>query len=416
MESLILNTFDNFGGAARAAYRLHLGLCALGASSQMLVRTKSSSDETVIDERSIVAKAGRISNYLPLLFYPKLEDQLFSTQWFPDMVHPKVAKINPDIINLHWICGGYLQVETLKKFKKPLVWTLQDMWAFTGGCHYSYDCDRYKENCGQCPQLRSSKSYDLSRWIWRRKLKAWRDIDLTIVTPCAWMAECVKESSLFRERRVEVIPFCLNTKVYKPIDQKIARELLNLPQDKKLILFGAIAATTDRRKGFPLLLNALNELSRQAGWRDKFEVVVFGSSKPKKMIDYGFHAHYLGSFADDVALALVYSSADVMVVPSLQESFGQTASEALACGTPVVAFDATGLKDIVDHQVSGYLAKPYESEDLAKGIAWVLEDQDRHQRLRIDAREKAEEKFALELQAQRYLELFHEILTRSGSL
>jgi glycosyltransferase involved in cell wall biosynthesis len=213
---------------------------------------------------------------------------------------------------------------------------------------------------------------------------------------------------------VEVIPFCLNTQIYKPIDQKVARELLNLPKNKKLILFGAIAATTDQRKGFPLLLKALKELSNQAGWRDRFEVVVFGASKPQKMIDYGFHAHYLGAFSDDIALALVYSSADVMVVPSLQESFGQTASEALACGTPVVAFNATGLKDIVDHQINGYLAKAYESEDLANGIAWVLENQDRHQRLRANARKKAEEKFALELQAQRYLELFHEIVKADG--
>ncbi len=196
---------------------------------------------------------------------------------------------------------------------------------------------------------------------------------------------------------------------YQPIDKPTARELLQLPQDKSLVLFGALAATKDQRKGFSLLAMALQRLS-QTAWKDRIEVVIFGASPPVQPIDIGFTPRYLGRLHDDIALALAYSAADVMAVPSTHESFGQTASEALACGTPVVAFNATGLMDIVDHQQNGDLAQPYESGDLANGIAWVLEDRERHADLCRKARRKAERQFTLESQARRYLSLFKDML------
>lgn len=406
MKILHLSTSDLEGGAARAASRLHQGLKGMGVASQMLVRAKSSVDRTVIAEKTILTKLGPPLGGWPLQPYPKRDRTLFSPQWFPDAIAPKVVRLNPDIITLHWVCNGYLQIETVAKFNKPLVWILHDMWAFTGGCHYSQECDRYTDSCGNCPQLKSNRSWDLSRWVWQRKAKAWKDLNLTIVSPSAWLAQCAQSSSLFRNLRVEVIPHGIELENYKPIDRKVARELLNLPQDKQLILFGASPGTTgNSRKGFHLLQPALQQLS-QFGWQDKIELVVFGESKPEKPVDLGFRVHYLGQFHDDISLALIYSSADAMVVPSTQEAFGQTASEALACGTPVVAFKATGLKDIIDHQQNGYLANPFEIEDLARGIAWVLENSDRYQNLCISAREKAEQEFSLELQARRYLSLF----------
>ncbi|MBP0000508.1 MAG: glycosyltransferase family 4 protein [Cyanobacteria bacterium SID2] len=409
MRPLILSTSDIEGGAARAAYRLHQGLCSIDVPSQMLVRSKSSGDRTVIADKSLKTKLGPPSTGLPLRKYPKRERKLFSTQWFPDNIATRVKALDPDIVNLHWVCNGFVRVETLAQLNKPLVWTLQDMWPFTGGCHYTGDCDRYQNNCGSCPQLNSSQDKDLSRDVWQRKQKAWRDANLTIVTPSHWMADCVKASSLFRDRRVEVIPFCLDTDVYRPIDRSVARDLLRLPQDKQLVLFGALSATADRRKGFHLLIPALKRLS-EAGWSERVELVVFGSDEPENPVDLGFKAHYLGSFGDDLSLSIVYSAADVTIVPSLYESFGQTASEALSCGTPVVTFDATGPKDIVDSHQNGYLVKPYDIEDLARGIAWVLEDQERHEKLCRQARQKAEVAFPLDRQARLYQSLFNQLI------
>ncbi|AFZ44044.1 glycosyl transferase group 1 [Halothece sp. PCC 7418] len=410
MKVLHLSTSDLDGGAARAAYRLHQSLQGRGAISQMLVRAKDSADQSVIADRSLFTKLGPRSSSLPLRFYPQRDRALFSSQWFPNAIAAKVKTLNPDLVHLHWIGNGFLPIETLAQLKHPLVWTLHDMWAFTGGCHYTQDCNRYTDACGACPQLNSNKSWDLSRWVWRRKAQVWKNLNLTLVSPSRWLAQCARSSSLFQNSRIEIIPHGLDLETYQPIEQPIARKLLNLPPDQQLVLFGASPGTTsDPRKGLHLLQPALQKLI-ESGGSDRLELAIFGSSQPKTPVDLGFPTHYLGQFHDDLSLVLAYSAADVMVVPSKQEAFGQTASEALACGTPVVAFAATGVKDIVDHQHNGYLANPFDIEDLAQGIKWILEDANRHHQLRINARDKAKQAFSKQWQAERYLSLYEEIL------
>lgn len=408
MDILHLSTSDIDNGGARAAYRLHDGLRSIGCTSKMLVHSKFSSDSTVIVERSPLTKLSPPISGIPLRLYPKLNSPMFSPQWFPDVLAKRVRQFNPDIVHVHWVCNGYLQIETVAKFSQPLVLTLHDMWPFTGGCHYTQECQKYQDSCGDCPQLQSGRSSDLSRWVWQRKAKSWQNANLTIVATTSWMADCARSSSLFKNRRIEVIPLGLDTEKYKPINRQIARQLLNLPQDKQIVLFGAITSTSEPRKGFQLLVPALQRLGA-SGWAEQIELVVFGSSKPEKPIELAFNTHYLGRFNDDLSLALIYSAADVMVVPSVQEAFGQTASEALSCGTPVVAFNGTGLKDIVDHQQNGYLATPFAVDDLAKGIAWVLEDEERLQKLQFQARQKSLREFASDVQARRYLSLYKEI-------
>jgi glycosyltransferase involved in cell wall biosynthesis len=378
----------------------------------MLVGNKTRDDFTVLSPESKLAKAWvklmPTLDALPKLLYAQRDRTPYSIQWLPDRIASTVIRINPDLINLHWVNAGYLQIETLLKLKKPLVWTLHDMWGFTGGCHYSGECDRYTKSCGACPQLHSNREWDLSRWVWQRKAKAWKNLNLTIVTPSRWLADCASKSSLFQDLRIEVIPNGLDSQRYRPIEQKLARDLLNLPQDRQLILFGAMKATSDRRKGFQFLLPTLKKLSQIQG-QEQLELVVFGASEPSQPPDFGLKVNYLGRLNDDISLALVYSAADVMIVPSIQESFGQTASESLSCGTPVVAFNATGLRDIVEHQQNGYLAQPYEIEDLAKGIAWVLEDRERYGKLCDRARQKVEQEFTLERQAKRYFSVYQEL-------
>lgn len=413
-KPLLLSTSDTEGGAARAAYRLHQGLQSLGVSSQMLVQTKHSDDGTVFAPQTKlakgIAKLRPTLDSLPLQLYPKRDRAHYSTQWLPDpVISKKVAQFCPDVVNLHWICAGYLQVEAITKFKKPLVWTLHDMWAFTGGCHYSQECNHYTRSCGACPQLQSRQNWDLSRWVWQRKTKAWKELNLTIVTPSLWLARCATSSSLFQDLRVEVIPNGLDTKKYKPIDRQIARELLNLPQDKQLVLFGAMFATSDPRKGFHVLQPALQKLSNSE-WRDRIELIVFGSSQPSNQSNLGFKSHYLGKLTDDTSLALVYAAVDVFVAPAIQDNLPNTVMESLACGTPCVAFKVGGMSDMIEHQQNGYLAQPFEVDDLAQGIAWVLEDKERFQKLCDRVRKKVEQEFTQELQAKRYLSLFKELI------
>jgi len=412
IKPLLISSSDINGGAARAAYRLHRGLQSINVSSQMLVQNKESDDYTVIAPASKLSKGiGKLKptlDALPLQLYPQRDRSVYSVQYLPDQLAAKVAQINPDVINLHWINFGYLQIETLAKFKKPIIWTLHDMWAFTGGCHYNGDCMNYVNSCGACPQLHSNTEKDLSRWVWRRKSKAWQDLNLTIVTPSHWLADCARKSSLFQNLRVEVIANGLDAQVYKPIDQAIARNLLNLSLDKKLVLFGAMNSTRNKRKGFHLLEPALQKLSEDEKL-ENVELVILDASRPSEVPNLGFPIHYLGRLNDDIALALLYSAVDVFLAPSVQDNLPNAVMESLACGTPCVAFDIGGMSDMIQHQQNGYLAKPFDVNDLAKGITWVLEDEERLKKLGSNSRDKVEQKFTLEIQANNYLSVYNYI-------
>jgi glycosyltransferase involved in cell wall biosynthesis len=413
MKILLMNTCDLEGGAARAAYRLHQGLQKNNITSKMLVQTQLSDDCNVIAPEKVLQK--EINNIriilegLPLKLYPDRQRTNYSLQWVKDLTLPKIKEINPDLINIHWVNGGYLQIETIAKLKKPIVWTLHDMWAFTGGCHYTQDCDRYTNSCGACPQLKSQKDWDLSRWIWQRKAKAWKDLNLTIVTPSQWLANCARNSSLFANTRIEVIPNGLNTEIYKPIERNLAKNLLGLPQNKRIILFGAMWATSDRRKGFHLLQPAFQKL-RQLTNSEDIELAIFGASSPSNPPDFGFPTHYLGRLNDDFSLSMLYAASDIYISTSLQDNLPNTIVEALACGTPCVAFKIGGMPDLIEHQQNGYLAEPFVAEDIARGMAWAIENSERYDRLCDRAREKAEREFNLQLQTSRYVSLFEELL------
>lgn len=414
MKVLIVSNSDFEGGAARAAYRLHQGFKTIDIHSQMLVQVKKSDDKDVIGEKSSSGIGQAVTGLrlaldrLPLKLYPNRAHTTYSLGWLPDKIISKVNQINPSIINTHWINNGYIFIETIAKFTQPIVWTLHDLWAFTGGCHYNEDCSRYTQNCGKCPQLQSWHDWDISRWEWQRKAKAWKNLNLTIVTPSSWLAKCASSSSLFQNLQIKVIPNGLDIQQYRPINKQVARNLLNIPQDKQLILFGSLQATSDKRKGFDLLQDALVSLSK-SGWKDKLEVIIFGASEPKYPPSFGFKSHYLGTLNDELTLALVYSSADVFVLPSRQDNLPNTVMEAMACGTPCVAFNIGGMPDMIEHQKNGYLAQTDKGEDLAQGIKWVLENQERHDKLSYYSRYKVEKEFTLESQANRYLSLFNEI-------
>jgi glycosyltransferase involved in cell wall biosynthesis len=420
MKVLLCSSYDIGGGAARSAYRLHQGLQDLQIDSQILVQTKLSDDFRVLAGSSKLAKGlaklRPFLDHLPLYPYPKRDHTVFSPQWLPNSLDSLISEAAPEIINLHWICDGFIPIKALRQFKQPLVWTLHDMWAFTGGCHYSYDCDLYRQSCGSCPQLHSYRENDLSRQIWQQKSKNWQNTDFRIVTPSRWLAKCASSSALFANLAIEVIPYGLDLEIYKPIDRQLARQILNLPLDSKLILFGAMSAASDRRKGLHLLQPAIQKLQRSLDTTGiPTEILIMGASQPKSPLDFGLNSHYLGKLSDDATLALVYSAADVFVAPSLQDNLANIVLEAIACGLPVVAFDIGGMSDMITHQHNGYLASPFDTDDFAQGISWILEDSDRYQKLSHHARERAKSEFSQELQAKRYLSLFTEILAHSSS-
>jgi glycosyltransferase involved in cell wall biosynthesis len=416
MKVLHLSTSDINGGAARSAYRLHQGLQSVGVDSQMLVAEKVSDDLAVIGPKISLIQGfvrSKITlDVLPLkLLYPQWHrSHPFSLQWLPEQVAAQVEKIRPHLIDIHWVGSGFLQIKTFAKFQVPLVMTLHDMWAFTGGCHYSGTCDRYTQSCGSCPLLKSHRSLDITRRQWLTKQRYWQALNITLVAPSQWLATCAQSSSLFQTHAVECIPYGIDTQVYQPFDRALARRLLKLPPDKKLILFGAIRAASEKRKGFQLLQTALQQLKKSGS--DDFELVILGASPPDIPLDLGFQVHYLGTLKDDLSLAMAYATADVFVLPSLQDNLPNVVLEAIACGVPCVGFKTGGIPDMIEHQRNGYLAQPFDTEDLAQGIAWVLDDPERQEKLSHRAREKAEQQYSLGLQAYRYQTLYENILQK----
>ena len=416
MKLVMLNTYDNVGGAGIATYRLHRGMRSIGVYSKLIVLQKGTSDPTVIlpaapqtrlkriMARFYIRKDQRITSYLQLK-----GNRYFSSARCPDNLVSKVNELDPDVVHLFWVNSGFMKIETLPQFKKPIVWTLHDMWPFTGGCHYDDECRKFMQSCGKCPILESGSDHDLSRQIWDRKRKSWGNVPIVVVATSHWMAEMARSSSLFKDQRIEVIPNGLDTDRYKPNDKRAAREAYGLPQDKHLVLFSAFVATSDKRKGNHFLVQALKKMAL-AGWGDKAELVLIGASEPDNPPDLGMKVHYMGHLHDEISQVLLYSAVDVTVAPSMQENLSNTVMESLACGTPVVAFDIGGMPDLIDHQRNGYLAKPFEPDDLAEGMKWVLANKARHATLSQFARSKVVERYALKTVANHYLSLYHNIL------
>ncbi len=409
-KTLILSSRDILGGAARAAYRLHQALLSAGINSKMLVQTKFSNDETVIGAKSLRAKRLAHITYkldqFPLKFYPDRKLGYFSPQWVPERTASKVARHMPQIVNLHWINNGFVQIEALKKLKAPIIWTMHDMWPFTGGCHYSAGCERYTSSCGNCPLLESTTEKDLSRRVWNRKSRSWEGVNMTVVALSNWLADCARQSPLFADLPIKVIPNCIDSSIWKPVDKSFARHQLNLPQDKKIVAFHATSA---HRKGLHLLTPALEILAESELGSD-VELAVLGGYHRNEPMGLSIRTHALGEIQDDERLTLVYSAVDVFVLPSTEDNLPNTIMEAFACGTPCVAFSIGGVPDMIDHGTNGYLCRPFESQDLADGISWVLDDEVRRKNLSAYARQKVLKEYSPEVIVDQYLDLYQQIL------
>ncbi len=379
MKILHINTTEKTGGAARAANWLHTGLQYSGVDSAMLVQQTTGNGKTLYSKQGgleLLSKEIRwILDYLPIMLYKNRVTTHWSTGWVPNSLRKIVQSISPDIIHLHWICRGFLSISELGglcSLNKPVLWTLHDSWPFTGGCHVPGSCLNYSSGCGNCPQLGSKNKKDLSSFTLNRKKRCWSKHDITIVTPSNWLAGCAADSALFADNHIEVIANGIDTGIYSPVEKEAARTIL-LPNKnrKKKILCGAVNAHGDPNKGFKLLYQAIEQLSK-TGWKDKIELIVFGESETMNSQPLPVNTQYIGHLHDDTTLRLAYSTADVFVIPSLQENLPNSILEALACGTPVVGFNAGGIPEIIEHNTNGYLVKPFDIDDLAKGIEHCL--------------------------------------------
>ncbi len=419
---------QDYGGAGKAAYRTHKGLQAMGIHSTLLVLNKRSGDASVKvlpphHSRQVADCLDVPAYQSPLWFqqagnwhtlmedYPKRPPGL---ELFTDVESnvrlDLIREIaDADIINFHWVAGALNYANAVLALRhKPIVWTLHDMNPFTGGCHYAGDCLKYNASCGACPQLGSDVVEDHSRKIWAQKRYAAENLNIHVVTPSRWLGRCARQSAIFSQHSVEIIPNGFPLDTFKPYSKSQVRQASNLPESARILLFGA-DSVTNRRKGFAYLLSALNRYQLNEG--PDVILVTFGTLPEGVEIPSKYKLFHAGQITDENRLAMIYSAADIFVIPSLEDNLPNTVVEALACGTPVVGFDIGGVPDMVQHRQNGYLARPQDVADLVAGINWVLSAYEEGVDFARICRSVAEEKFALETQALAYQKLYERLLS-----
>lgn len=414
MKVLHISSNDVLGGAAKACLALDSALRKIGVDSSILVQKKVGSRENVysISNSFLKKYKSRFREGIEFLYNKYLVDEKhgrFSPSFFGANFKTAPLFNDADVIHLHWINEGFLSMHTfgfLFELRKPIVWTLHDMWAITGGCHYNGNCSKYLEQCSDCPALRLHGKNDVSFNMFERKKELFGNADINIVTCSNWLAGEVKRSQILKNKKVIAIPNTIDESKFYKVDKRVAREKLDLPGDKIYLLFGSMTVK-DERKGFRFLLDALNCLfNSYENVRDKIGILLIGRMDDDTLNEFKFPVTAFGRINDDEKLNYIYNSADVFIAPSLQDNLPNTIMESLVCGLPSVGFNIGGIPDMVDHMQNGFLAEDISGESLAAGIHWCVSDTVRNENLGNNCRKKYSEHFSPDIVAGKYINLY----------
>jgi glycosyltransferase involved in cell wall biosynthesis len=395
------------GGAARAAIRISCALQQQGIDSKIIVLNKTVERDDIygIFKSKFTWNAFRLIRKINDISSLKNKLQGFYNERIGvDISKLKLVK-EADIINLHWINDGMLTLNDIEKLTargKKIVWTMHDMFSFTAGCYYDNECGKYKSGCHECPLAKGNKKAELFvEKQFTTKSDTYSRLKINFVGCSKWIAASAKKSPLTKEAIVTAIGNPINTEIFKPINSDDARNMFGVTSRKKIILFGAMSSDSDLRKGFKYLQHAVKKLNP-----DDYLLVVFGNNSDHIWIDSRFETVEVGRINSDSKLVALYSMADVFVAPSIQENLSNAVMEALACGTPVVAFDVGGMKDMIENKKNGYLAKPYCTDDLAVGIQWSSANK---AKMKNWCRKKIESDFSMNRIGKQYLALYDRV-------
>ncbi|WP_170469481.1 glycosyltransferase [Ruegeria arenilitoris] len=397
------------GGAAIAARRLHQALLTTGADSRMTI-VKGPDDDRITKfapQKTLTRFCQReCARYLRKKYARKQVKGLASLGLARSGLSAYLNSQPTQIINLHWVNSDMISIAEIGALKHPVVWTFHDMWPFSGAEHVS-ELDRWRDGYASSDH----NGFDVNRWVWKRKASNWKK-PFQIVCPSNWLADCVRHSALMRDWPVTVIPNAIDTEFWAPVAKAEARAYLSLPQDAPLVLFGAVQATADSNKGFTHLVEAMRRVHVDI---PDVQAVVFGSDKID--VEFPYPVHFMGRIRDNRLLKRIYSAADVFVLPSRREVLGYTGVEAMCCGVPVVGFRTSGLSDLVPNQSLGYLAQPFEAEDLAQGIASILRNRETGagRNMSYTARQHAANRFAEVAVADQYQILYEKIAVEADA-
>ena len=405
MKVLHINLSDISGGGSIAGYRLHQGLLAQEVSSSLLVGVPTLSNNRVAQ----VPRKYRTENQLLSLCRPLGLNYTHLLSSFNIHKHPFYQAA--DVLNFHVLHGGYfnyLAISELTKHK-PAIYTLHDMWSFTGHCCYSYDCDRWKIGCGRCPypNIYPDIQRDSTDWEWKLKNWVYSRSNLTIVAPSKWLTEQAQQSML-SQFTIHHIPYGIDTEAYQPLDSEECRSVLGIPSDKQVLMVGA-ENYGDSRKGGDLLLKALQALPDSV--KTSCLLLILGNGGELLSETVGIPSLNLGYVNSDRLKAIAYSAADLFVLPTREDNLPLVLQESMACGTPMVSFRIGGVPDLVRPGITGYLAAPENVIDLCNGITKLLKDKVLREQMARNCREIAVSEYPLDLQAKRYIDLYQQVVS-----
>ncbi len=398
----------NLTGAGIAASRLKDGLNMIGKESRMMLKFP-----TVLDGCPAIPNT-LISRQLDRI--TRIIDARLNTQGLTNystlfLKYPKYHILNFHSINMPW----FNLFALLRLYKKhTLVYTLHQQTAGTSICVYTCywnNCERWKIGCGECPQVVANpkSALDITKNIYNIKRYIMLKSKITLVTPSKWMTDFANSSPLLKDVRIEYIPNGINIEVFKNFESKLARRILNLPLEKKYILFLA-SNTNNPRKGFQHMLPIILRMKDI----EDLSLIIVGDLKPDFVSEIEKHIPviFLGTIRDEMKKVLVYCASDFFILPSEQDNLPNTMLESLACGTPVAAFNVGGIPDCVINMKTGVLSELGDYDSLTNGIKIIINDKYLYEETRRNCRKLIIDNFPLQLQASRYYQLYHELYQR----
>jgi glycosyltransferase involved in cell wall biosynthesis len=371
LKILHVNYSDKKGGAAISVKRLHDLLIKKNQESYLIVGDKNYQQKDIITHPTNLEKIKYIfkesfNRKISKIFYSN-KNTTISLNILPSKILKIINRMNADIVNLHWIGNETLSLFDINKINTKIVWTLHDMWPFLGTDHYSSTAD-YSN--GFKDKKINNYYFNLDRFIWKLKKKNFNNVKKIICTS-KWMYDKVNQSDLFNKKEIKIIELPIDQEFWKPLDKNISKKFLNIDSTKKVIVFGADNFLNNNRKGFSLFIEIIKYLKKTNKF--EFEVILFGETKN---LDQFKHMNFInmGYINDDITKKLIYSAADVTVVPSVLEAFGLVAQEATHCGSPCVVFNNTGLTSIIEHKKNGYISNYNSINDMCEGVNWCLKE------------------------------------------
>ena len=416
MKILHLSYSDQKGGASRAALRIHQCLLRKNINSflQVNINTgKYDNTKNILRPNFYLALLNKLKSAIESRISNILREDNFvknSISLFPTSLHKKINSSDFDIINLHWVNGETISIEDISKIKKPIVWTMHDMWPFCGSEHYTFN-KRWKAGYFNYNKAKKQRLMDLdiAKYAWSRKFENWNGF-FYLVGVSKWLTRCASESYLMKSFPSITINNTLDVKFWKPENKKNSRKYFNLPDDFKVVGFGSLGYQNTNLKGKDLFLKAIKEIKYD---KKKIIFLTIGDSNNFFEIEDKIKIISIPRLEKDIEIKKFYNSLDLIVVPSRIESFGQTASESIACGVPVVCFDITGLKDIVFHKLNGWLASAYNPKNLAQGIDYILNlKTNEYRKMSKSCVQLAKKKFSYDSISHKYIKLYKKILNQ----